>query len=134
MSESRTLGWPVLAALWVLGMGMIAAALYYGMMFFLNIVVGLSEPTQPTAMEWNLIWSYVLAGVLLFGTGVFCLLCWTRRRLWVVGALILATAAAIGLCFHLYPKAERSACERFIAKQRAWGPNAPVDSSCLADS
>jgi hypothetical protein len=134
VEKSASLSLPILAALWVLGMGMIAAALYYGLMFFLNIVVGLSEPTQPTAMQWNLIWSYVLAGALLFGTGVFCLLCWTRRRLWVLGGLIVATAAAIGLCFHLYPKAERSACERFIAKQRAWGPNAPVDSSCLADS
>lgn len=133
MEKSPSLSLPVLAALWVLGMGLIAAALYYGLMFFLNIVVGLAEPVQPTAMQWNLIWSYVLAGALLFGTGIFSFICWTRRRLWVLGGLIVATAAAIGLCFHLYPKAERSACERFIAKQRAWGPNAPVDASCLAD-
>ena len=134
MEKSPSLGLPILVALWVLGMGLITAALYFGFMFFINIVVGLAEPVQPTAMQWNLIWSYVLAGALLFGTGVFCLLCWTRRRLWVLGGLIVATAAAIGLCFHLYPKAERSACERFIAKQRAYGPDAPVDTSCLADS
>jgi len=134
VEESRALSLPILATLWVLGMGMIAAALYLGFMFFINIVVGLSEPVQPTAMQWKLIWSYVLAGALLFGTGVFCLLCWTRRRLWVLGGLIVATAGAIGLCFHLYPKAERSACERFIAKQRAYGPNARVDSSCLTGS
>jgi len=134
VEESPTLGWQVIAALWVLGMGLITAALYFGFMFFINIVVGLSEPTQPTAMQWNLIWSYVTAGALLFATGVFCLLCWTRRRLWILGGLIVATAAAVGLCFHLYPKAERSACERFIAKQRAYGPNAPVDTSCLADN
>ncbi|HYI39684.1 MAG TPA: hypothetical protein VE053_05120 [Allosphingosinicella sp.] len=132
--ESRTLSLPVLAALWVLGMALIAAAFYYGFWFLIGLAVELSEPTQPTAMQWNLIWSYVLAGSLLFATGVFCLLCWTRRRLWVLGGLVVATAAAIGLCFHLYPKAERSACERFIAKQRAYGPNAPVDTSCLADN
>lgn len=133
MERSPSLSLPVLAALWVLGMGLIVAALYFGFML-IGIVVGLSEPVQPTAMQWNLIWSYVLAGALLFATGIFSFICWTRRRLWVLGGLILATAASIGLCFHLYPKAERSACERFIAKQRAWGPGAPVDKSCLAES
>jgi hypothetical protein len=131
--ESPLLGWPVLAALWVLGMGLIAAALYFAFMFFINIVVGLAEPVHVTGMQWNLIWSYVLAGALLSATGIFSFICWTRRRLWVLGGLIVATAAAIGLSFHLYPKAERSGCEQFIAKQRTYGPNAPVDTSCRAN-
>ncbi|HEX8239862.1 MAG TPA: hypothetical protein VF574_09005 [Allosphingosinicella sp.] len=131
--ESPLLSWPVLAALWVLGMGLITAALYFGFIF-LTILAGLAEPVHVTGMQWNLIWSYALAGALLFATGIFSFICWTRRRLWVLGGLIVATAAAIGLCFHLYPKAERSGCEQFIAKQRTYGPNAPVDSSCLADS
>jgi hypothetical protein len=131
---SRTLGWPLLMTLWVIGMGLIAAVLLYGLMFFIGLMVGLSEPTQPTGMQWKLIWAYVLAGTLVLATGVYCLLCWTRRRLWVLGGLAVAAVAAVGLCFHLYPKAERSVCEQFIAKQRDYGPDARVDTSCLADA
>ncbi|HEX8512977.1 MAG TPA: hypothetical protein VF688_07700 [Allosphingosinicella sp.] len=105
MEESPSLGWQVIAVLWVLGMGLITAALYFGFMFFINIVVGLSEPVHVTGSQWALIWSYVLAGALLFGTGVFCLLCWTRRRLWVLSGLIVATAGAVALSFYLFPKA-----------------------------
>ena len=105
MEESRPLPWPALAALWVLGMGLIVAALYFGFMFFINIVVGLAEPVHVTGPQWALIWSYVLAGALLFGTGVFCLLCSTRRRLWVLAGLVAATAGSIALSFHLYPQA-----------------------------
>lgn len=105
MEKSLSLGWQVIAALWVLGMGLITAALYFGFMFFINIVVGLSEPVHVTGAQWALIWSYVLAGALLFATGVFCLMCWTRRRLWVLAGLIAATAGAVALSFYLFPKA-----------------------------
>jgi len=51
-----------------------------------------------------------------------------------VGGLIVATAAAIGLSFHLYPKAERSGCEPSIARRRTCSPNGPIGTNCLADS
>jgi hypothetical protein len=105
VEKSPSLGWQVIAALWVLGMGLITAALYFGFMFFINIVVGLSEPVHVTGPQWALIWSYVLAGALLFGTGIYCLMCLTRRQLRVLGGLIAATAAAVALSFYLFPKA-----------------------------
>jgi hypothetical protein len=133
VEKAPSLGWQVITVLWVLGTGMITAALYFGFIF-ITIVAGLAEPVHVTAMQWNLIWSYALAGALLFTTGIFSFICWTRRRLWVWGGLIVATAAAIGLSFHLYPKAERSGCEQFIAKQKEYGPGRQVDTSCLGRS
>jgi hypothetical protein len=118
-------------ALVALGTGLIGTGLYFGFVFFVNIVVGLAEPVHPSEAEWALIRSYVLCLGLLFVTGIFSLFCRTRRRLWILGALLAATAAAMALSFNLYDKAERPACLHYLEKQREQAPHAPVDTSCL---
>jgi hypothetical protein len=85
-------------------------------------------------MEQALFASWALFGFLLLVTGIVSLTCRTRRRLWGLGALAAATAATLALCFILEPVADRSACEKFIAKQKEYGEGWQIDTRCLAES
>ena len=118
----------------LLGAVLVAAGGVVGFLWIVGIGVGLSEPRRPTGMEQALFASWALFGFLLLGTGIVSLKCRTARGLWGLGALAAVTAATLALCFILEPVADRSACEKFIAKQKEYREGWQVDTSCLAES
>jgi hypothetical protein len=118
------------AALVLAGAVLVAAGVLVGFLWIVGIGAGLSEPRRPTDLESALFACWALFGFLLVGTGIASILCGSRRRLWGVGALAAATALTLALCFILEPLADRSACEKFISKQRGYGEGWEIDTSC----
>lgn len=129
---SPPLGGGAVIALIGVGAVLIVASLAVGFFWIIGIGVGLSEPRRPTGTESALFTAYALFGFLLLATGIACMLCGTRRRLWGVGALAAATAAMLALALFLEPRAERAACEKFAATQSRDGSiNRAVLADCL---
>jgi hypothetical protein len=89
------------AGLVLLGAVLAAAGVFVGFLWLISFGVGLSEPRRPTDGETVLAIAWALSGFLLLGTGIACLICRSRRRLWIVGALAAASTATLASCFLL---------------------------------
>lgn len=97
-------------ALLLLGAGLIAAALWLGFALFINVVVGLSEPSHLMPIETAFVASEVLLPFLLLATGIVALVCTNRARLRGLGFFALAAGADLALAFALYGPAMAEWC------------------------
>jgi len=131
---SPPLGRGARLALLLFGIALIGAALVYAYGYFVNVVVGLAEPVYLSPAIEALVVAEGLVALFLLAAGIASLLCRTRRRLWILGALLAVTAADIGVSFFLYPRAVRSRCLHYLAEQRKMGADIPIDESCLKES